>query len=34
VPRVLSPADTARFVREQVENYERLGKAVGIVLNP
>ncbi len=34
VPRILSPADTANFVREQVETYERIGKAFGIVLTP
>jgi tripartite-type tricarboxylate transporter receptor subunit TctC len=34
VPRILSPAETATFVREQFETYERIGKAFGIVLNP
>ena len=32
VPRILSPADTARFVREQFETYDRLGKAIGLTL--
>jgi tripartite-type tricarboxylate transporter receptor subunit TctC len=32
VPRVLSPEETARFVKEQFETYERLGKSIGLVL--
>ncbi len=32
VPHILSPADTARFVKEQFENYDRLGKAIGLTL--
>jgi len=34
VPQIRSPADTATFVREQFETYERIGKTFGIVLNP
>ncbi|MBC7780607.1 MAG: tripartite tricarboxylate transporter substrate binding protein [Proteobacteria bacterium] len=34
VPRILSPAETANFVRVQFETYERIGKTFGIVLNP
>lgn len=34
VPQIRSPADTASFVREQFETYERIGKTFGIVLNP
>jgi tripartite-type tricarboxylate transporter receptor subunit TctC len=32
VPRILSPADTARFVREQFETYDKLGKSLGLKL--
>ena len=32
VPRILGPADTAKFVQEQFETYDRLGKAIGLVL--
>lgn len=32
VPRILSPEETARFVKEQFETYDRLGKAIGLVL--
>ena len=32
VPHILSPADTAKFVQEQFETYDRLGKAIGLVL--
>lgn len=32
VPRILSPADTAKFVQEQYETYDRLGKAIGLTL--
>lgn len=32
MPRVLSPEDTAKFVKEQFETYDRLGKSLGIVL--
>ena len=32
VPRVLSPAETARYVKEQFETYDRLGKSIGLVL--
>ena len=32
VPRILSPADTAKFAQEQFETYDRLGKAIGLVL--
>ena len=32
VPRILSSADTAKFVREQFETYDRLGKAIGLTL--
>ncbi len=32
VPRIMNPADTARFVREQFETYDRLGKAIGLTL--
>jgi tripartite-type tricarboxylate transporter receptor subunit TctC len=32
VPRILSPADTAKFVQEQFETYDRLGKAIGLTL--
>jgi len=34
VPRILSPADTAKFVQEQFETYERIGRTFGIVLTP
>ena len=34
VPRILPAAETERFIREQVETYERIGKSAGIVLNP
>jgi tripartite-type tricarboxylate transporter receptor subunit TctC len=34
VPQIRSPSDTATFVREQFETYERIGKTFGIVLNP
>jgi tripartite-type tricarboxylate transporter receptor subunit TctC len=34
VPRILPPAETASFVRDQFETYERIGKTFGIVLNP
>jgi tripartite-type tricarboxylate transporter receptor subunit TctC len=32
VPRILSPDETARFVKEQFETYDKLGKAIGLVL--
>jgi len=32
VPRILPPDETARFVKEQFETYDRLGKAIGLVL--
>ncbi len=32
VPRILRPEETARFAREQFETYDRLGKAIGLVL--
>jgi tripartite-type tricarboxylate transporter receptor subunit TctC len=32
VPRIMSPADTAKFVQEQFETYDRLGKAIGLTL--
>lgn len=32
VPRILSPDETARFVKEQFETYDRLGKSIGLVL--
>ena len=32
VPRILSPEETSRFVREQFETYDRLGKAIGLTL--
>jgi tripartite-type tricarboxylate transporter receptor subunit TctC len=32
VPRILSPEETARYVKEQFETYDRLGKAIGLVL--
>ncbi len=32
VPQILSPAETARYVKEQFETYDRLGKAIGLVL--
>ncbi|MCE9639310.1 MAG: tripartite tricarboxylate transporter substrate binding protein [Betaproteobacteria bacterium] len=32
VPRILSPEETAGFVKEQFETYDRLGKAIGLVL--
>ncbi len=32
VPRILSPDDTTRFVKEQFETYDRLGKAIGLTL--
>lgn len=32
VPRILPPEETARFVKEQFETYDRLGKAIGLVL--
>lgn len=32
VPRIMSPADTAKFVKEQYDTYDRLGKSLGIVL--
>ena len=32
VPRILSPEDTARYVKEQFETYDRLGKSIGLVL--
>jgi len=32
VPRILPPDDTARFVKEQFETYDRLGKAIGLTL--
>ena len=32
VPRILPAEETARFVKEQFETYDRLGKAIGLVL--
>jgi len=32
VPRILPPDETARFVKEQFETYDRLGKSIGLVL--
>ncbi len=32
VPRILSPTDTAKFVQEQFETYDKLGKAIGLTL--
>lgn len=32
VPRILSPDETAKFVKEQFETYDRLGKSLNIVL--
>ncbi len=32
VPQVMSPAETARYVKEQFETYDRLGKSIGLVL--
>jgi tripartite-type tricarboxylate transporter receptor subunit TctC len=32
VPRILGPAETEKFVREQYETYDRLGKAIGLTL--
>jgi tripartite-type tricarboxylate transporter receptor subunit TctC len=32
VPRIMNPADTSKFVKEQFETYDRLGKAIGLVL--
>lgn len=32
VPRILSPEETAKFVKEQFETYDRLGKSLNIVL--
>ena len=32
VPRILPPDETARFAKEQFETYDRLGKAIGLVL--
>ena len=32
VPRILPPQETARFAKEQFETYDRLGKAIGLVL--
>ncbi len=32
VPRILPPDDTTRFVKEQFETYDRLGKAIGLTL--
>jgi tripartite-type tricarboxylate transporter receptor subunit TctC len=32
VPRILGSADTAKFVQEQFETYDRLGKAIGLTL--
>jgi len=32
VPRILSPEQTAEFVKEQFETYDRLGKSLGIEL--
>jgi tripartite-type tricarboxylate transporter receptor subunit TctC len=32
VPRILPPEETARFAKEQFETYDRLGKAIGLVL--
>ncbi len=32
VPRILSPADTAKLVQEQFETYDKLGKAIGLTL--
>ncbi len=32
VPHILSPADTAKYVREQFDTYYRLGKAIGLTL--
>ena len=32
VPRILAPDETARFAKEQFETYDRLGKAIGLVL--
>jgi tripartite-type tricarboxylate transporter receptor subunit TctC len=33
IPRILSPADTEKFVAEQVQTYERLGQKLNIVLD-
>ena len=32
VPRILAPEETAKYVKEQFETYDRLGKAIGLVL--
>ncbi len=32
LPRILPPEETARFVKEQFETYDRLGKSIGLVL--
>ncbi|MEO7726455.1 MAG: tripartite tricarboxylate transporter substrate binding protein [Burkholderiales bacterium] len=32
VPNILTPEETGRFVKEQFETYDRLGKAIGLVL--
>jgi hypothetical protein len=32
VPRIMNPADTSKFVKEQFETYDRLGKAIGLTL--
>ena len=32
VPRILPPEDTSRFIKEQFETYDRLGKAIGLTL--
>ena len=32
VPHILSSADTARYVQEQFETYDKLGKSIGLVL--
>jgi tripartite-type tricarboxylate transporter receptor subunit TctC len=34
MPRIMPPADTAKYAQEQFETYERLGKALGIELKP
>jgi tripartite-type tricarboxylate transporter receptor subunit TctC len=32
VPRIMPPDETARFVKEQFETYDKLGKSIGLVL--
>lgn len=32
VPRILPPDETARYVKEQFETYDKLGKSIGLVL--